>query len=81
MIYGLYYRGVQYYAVISYESTQAFERVAVSKRFLVVGGYVFLSLSMYRSWDSLLVRAPESRSKGCEFESRQERRKNFVLQS
>ena len=31
--------------------------------------------------DSLLVRAPDSRSKGCEFESRQERRENFLLQS
>ena len=31
--------------------------------------------------DSLLVRAPDSRSKGCEFESRQERRGNFLLQS
>ena len=31
--------------------------------------------------DSLLVRAPDSSSKGCEFESRQERRKNFLLQS
>ena len=33
------------------------------------------------SRDSLLVRAPDSRSKGCEFESRQERRGNFLLQS
>ena len=31
--------------------------------------------------DSLLVRAPDSRSKGCEFESRQERRENFLLQN
>ena len=31
--------------------------------------------------DSLLVRAPDLRSKGCEFESRQERRENFLLQS
>ena len=30
---------------------------------------------------SLLVRAPDPRSKGCEFESRQERRENFLLQS
>ena len=29
----------------------------------------------------MLVRAPDSRSKGCEFESRQERRKKFLLQS
>ena len=29
----------------------------------------------------LLVRAPESWSKGCELESRQERRENFLLQS
>ena len=29
--------------------------------------------------DSLLVRAPDSESKGCEFESRQERRENFLL--
>ena len=32
-------------------------------------------------WDSLLVRAPDSRSKGCEFESRQERRGDFLPQS
>ena len=31
--------------------------------------------------NSLLVRAPDSRSKGCEIESRQERRGNFLLQS
>ena len=30
---------------------------------------------------SLLVRAPDSWSKGCEFESRQERRESFLLQS
>ena len=28
-----------------------------------------------------MVRAPDSSSKGCEFESRQERRENFLLQS
>ena len=33
------------------------------------------------SRDSLLVRAPDSGSKRCEFESRQERRENFLLQS
>ena len=33
------------------------------------------------SWDSSLVRAPDSRWTGCEFESRQERRENFLLQS
>ena len=33
------------------------------------------------SRDRLLVRAPDSWSKGCEFESRQERRENFLLQS
>ena len=32
------------------------------------------------SRDSLLVRAPDSSSKGCEFKSRQERRENFLLQ-
>ena len=32
------------------------------------------------SRDSLLVRAPDSWSKGCEFESRQEQRENFLLQ-
>ena len=32
------------------------------------------------SRDSLLVRAPDSWSKGCEFESRQVRRGNFLLQ-
>ena len=31
--------------------------------------------------DSLLFRAPDSRSKDCEFESRQERQENFFLQS
>ena len=31
--------------------------------------------------DSLLVRAPDSWSKGCEFEFRQERRENFLRQS
>ena len=31
--------------------------------------------------ESLLVRAPDSRSKGCEFESLQKRRENFLLQS
>ena len=34
-----------------------------------------------RSRDSSLVRAPDSLSKGCEFESRQERRESFLLQS
>ena len=29
----------------------------------------------------MLVNVPDSRSKGCEFESRQERRENFLLQS
>ena len=38
-------------------------------------------LFFFQSRDSLLVRAPDSRSKGCEFESRQERRENFLLQS
>ena len=33
------------------------------------------------SRDSSLVRAPDSSSKGCGFESRQERRENFLLQS
>ena len=33
------------------------------------------------SLDSLLVRAPDSWSKGCKFESRQKRRENFLLQS
>ena len=33
------------------------------------------------SRDSLLVTAPDSGSKGCEFESRQERQENFLLQS
>ena len=34
-----------------------------------------------QSRDNLLVRAPDSWSKGCELESRQERRENFLLQS
>ena len=33
------------------------------------------------SQDGLLVRTPDSCSEGCEFESRQERRENFLLQS
>ena len=33
------------------------------------------------SRNSLLVRAPDFRSKGCKFESRQRRRGNFLLQS
>ena len=33
------------------------------------------------SRNSLLVRAPDSLSKGCEFKSRQKRRENFLLQS
>ena len=33
------------------------------------------------SRDSLLVRAPDSWSKGCKFESRQEQQENFLLQS
>ena len=32
-------------------------------------------------WDSLLVRAPDLRLKGCEFKSQQEQRENFLLQS
>ena len=36
---------------------------------------------LYGSWDSLLVRATDAWSKGCEFESWQERRENFLLQS
>ena len=31
--------------------------------------------------DSSLVKAPDSSSKGCEFESRQERQEDFLLQS
>ena len=42
---------------------------------------VCLVCIIHGSWDSLLVRAPDLRSKGCEFESRQERRENFLLQS
>ena len=38
-------------------------------------------LSLSGSRDSLLVRAPDSWSKGCEFGSRLERRENFLLQS
>ena len=33
-----------------------------------------------RSWDNLLVRAPDSWSKGCEFKSQQEHWENFLLQ-
>ena len=42
----------------------------------------FVICALYQtSWDSLLVTAPDSWSKGCEFKSRQERQENFVLQS
>ena len=41
---------------------------------------IFLSL-YFGSRDCLFVRAPDSWSKGCEFESRQVRRENFLLQS
>ena len=40
-----------------------------------------LCLPLQGSWDSLLVRAPDSWSKGCEFESWQKQRENFLLQS
>ena len=40
-----------------------------------------LEYTVYRSRDNLLVRAPDLRSKGCEFEFRQERRENILLQS
>ena len=33
------------------------------------------------NWDSLLVAVPDSRLKGCEFESWQKRRENFLLQN
>ena len=38
-------------------------------------------IGVSHSRDSLLVRAPDSWSKGCEFESLQERLENFLLQS
>ena len=38
-------------------------------------------LFQWGSWDSLSVRAPDSWSKGCEFEPQQERRENFLFQS
>ena len=38
-------------------------------------------IEMLWSWDSLLVRAPDSWLKDCEFKSRQEWRENFLLQS
>ena len=44
-------------------------------------GSVILTASQCGSRNSLLVRAPDSWwSKGCEFESRQEQRENFLLQ-
>ena len=44
--------------------------------------HVFNTISIKRrSRDSLLVRALVSWSKGCEFESRQERRENFLFQT
>ena len=39
------------------------------------------TLDTLGGWDSLLVRVPDSWSKGCEFESLQEGRENFLLQS
>ena len=42
--------------------------------------WVFI-VSSHRSWDSLLVWAPDLWSKGCEFESRQGRWENFLLRS
>ena len=39
------------------------------------------SYKLSGSWDSLLVRAPDSWSKDCEFEPWQEQRENFILQS
>ena len=42
---------------------------------------VCVSNGLPESRGSLLVRAPDSRSEGCEFESRQEQRENFLLQS
>ena len=35
----------------------------------------------YPSWDSMLVRVWDSRSKGCKFESQQKRWENFLLES
>ena len=37
--------------------------------------------AIYASRDTVLARAPDSRSKACEFESWQEQRQNFFLQS
>ena len=42
---------------------------------------LFARDNMCESRDSLLVRAPDSGSTGCGFESGQERRENFLLQS
>ena len=41
----------------------------------------FIMFIVSESRDSLLPRAPDSRSEGCEFESRQKLRENFLLQS
>ena len=43
--------------------------------------YATVCLHSHGSRDNLLVRPLDSGSKGCEFEPRQERRKNFLLQS
>ena len=52
-----------------------------SKPALEVAGVTANVISLHRmSRDSLLVRAPDSWSKGCEFESRQKRRENFLLE-
>ena len=40
-----------------------------------------IAISKYGSWDSLLVRVPDSWSKGCKFESRQEWQENFLFLS
>ena len=48
---------------------------------VIVDVVVLINIVDIREPRKLVGRAPDSLSKGCEFESRQERRKNFLLQS
>ena len=47
---------------------------------LAVKGLMMMVMMMMMMM-MMMMRAPGSRSKGCEFESRQERREKFLLQS
>ena len=49
--------------------------------FTLVQSFMVCRISDTRSWDSLLVRAPDSWSAVCKFQSWQEGQENFLLQS